>query len=141
MTAAQIAPAAVHRFAMAGNARLTLQSDATGARFTYRIRKPRRAAEGDARRFVEVLTGPDNDADYTYAGMINGDRFRTTAKSRIGSGAPSFRAMAWAWPHLAAGRIPPALKVYHEGRCGRCARPLTDPASIERGLGPECAGK
>lgn len=28
-----------------------------------------------------------------------------------------------------------------EGKCARCARQLTVPASLHRGLGPECAGK
>lgn len=28
-----------------------------------------------------------------------------------------------------------------ESRCGVCARPLTDPVSITRGIGPECFGK
>jgi hypothetical protein len=27
------------------------------------------------------------------------------------------------------------------GRCKRCGRPLTDPASIERGVGPDCAAR
>jgi hypothetical protein len=26
-----------------------------------------------------------------------------------------------------------------QGRCRRCGRLLTDPASVERGVGPECA--
>ncbi len=29
----------------------------------------------------------------------------------------------------------------YEGRCSRCGRKLTVPASIHHGLGPECAGK
>lgn len=27
------------------------------------------------------------------------------------------------------------------GFCGYCGRTLTDPASVEAGIGPECAGK
>jgi len=137
---AQLSADHVRRFALAGNARVTLRSEATGARFTYRIR----AKRGDVAsplRFVEVLTGSDNESDYSYLGVIRDNGFRTTGKSRISADAPSAVALAWAWPHIAAGRIPPALSVFHEGRCGRCARPLTDPVSIERGLGPECAGK
>lgn len=39
-------------------------------------------------------------------------------------------------PHVQAlGRI----EVWHEGRCGRCARRLTVPESILIGIGPECA--
>ena len=31
--------------------------------------------------------------------------------------------------------------LFVEDRCGRCGRELTDPVSIQRGLGPECYGK
>jgi len=30
------------------------------------------------------------------------------------------------------------LEIWHEGRCGRCNRKLTVPASIALGIGPEC---
>jgi len=33
------------------------------------------------------------------------------------------------------------MDYYHVGRCGRCARPLTVPASIINGIGPDCAAK
>lgn len=35
----------------------------------------------------------------------------------------------------------PGLECREESRCGRCGRQLTDPVSIDRGIGPECAGK
>jgi hypothetical protein len=34
----------------------------------------------------------------------------------------------------------PSLEIMEESRCGRCGRALTDPVSIERGIGPECYG-
>ena len=37
------------------------------------------------------------------------------------------------------GNLPPALEVWHEGRCGRCGRKLTTPQSVETGFGPVCA--
>jgi hypothetical protein len=57
-------------FVLAGNARFTVVSKRTGTRFTYRVRK---ADEGERRSvpwFVSVLTGPENDADFTYLGVI-----------------------------------------------------------------------
>ena len=133
MSAAQLSAENVRRFMQAGRARVTLVSEATGARFTYRI------SAKDGVWFVSLLTGSDNEADYSFMGTIFADdRYRRSAKSRISADAPSARAFAWAWPLLASGTIPAALKVYHEGRCGKCARPLTDPVSIESGMGPEC---
>lgn len=37
--------------------------------------------------------------------------------------------------------LPPKVHILHEGMCGKCGRPLTDPVSIEYGLGPICRGE
>lgn len=122
-------------FAQAGNARLTIVSKKTGARFTYRVRRP---AE-DKPWFVQVLTGSDNESDYTFFGTIfpNGE-FRHSRKSSIGPEAPSAVGFQWFWNHLAHDHLPESVEVHHEGRCGRCGRALTVPESIESGFGPEC---
>lgn len=128
----------VATFSLAGNARLTLVSVKTGARFTYRIRKARK--EGDNRHFVAVLCGADNDGDYVYLGTIfDGTRFNHGRKSSISSTAPSAVAFAWIWKRVTRGDLPTQCEVWHEGRCGRCGRSLTVPESIETGLGPICA--
>lgn len=134
---AQLSAELVKAFALAGNARLTLQSAKSGDRYTFRVR----ASDDGGLHFVSVLTGSDNESDYEYLGTIRADRYAHGRKSRITATAPSARAFEWAWPHIAAGRIPAALEVYHEGRCGRCNRPLTVPESIRTGFGPECAGR
>lgn len=130
----ETAPDAI-RYATAGKARITLVSPKTGARFTYRI-----SVKGEV-KFVSVLTGSDNDSDFTYLGTIFADgAYRHGRKSSIGPEAPSTKAFAWAWGALAAG-VMPTCEIWHEGRCGRCGRSLTVPESIASGLGPECASK
>jgi hypothetical protein len=53
-----------------------------------------------------------------------------------------FRVLAFAVRvMLGKQKLPEGYKVQHAGRCGRCARTLTVPSSIELGLGPECATK
>lgn len=127
-------------FALAGNAILTVESGKTGTRYTYRVRKGKAA---DSPYFVGVLSGPDNTADYTYLGTIfNRTDYRHGRKSTINQDAPSARAFAYVWEVLQGRRQwPDALTVYHEGRCGKCARRLTVPESVTRGLGPECSGE
>lgn len=51
------------------------------------------------------------------------------------------RAFAWLWAkHIVpATPFPPQMQFWTEGRCGKCARRLTVPASIAAGFGPECA--
>jgi hypothetical protein len=130
------------RFALAGNARLTLVSKKTGQRFTYRIRQPvEKTGLKAPPHFVQLLSGPDNTTDYQFFGTIfDRTTFKHSHKARIGATAPSAQAWQWFWPRLVRGSIPTTLEVWHEGRCGRCGRALTVPESIERGIGPECAG-
>lgn len=128
-------------FLLAGRARFTLVSKATGTRFTYQVR---RKADGGV-FFVSVLTGSDNESDYTYVGFVKADRpsefIHGGQKARVGRDAPSAKAFAWFWPRAAFGSLPATCEVHHQGRCGRCGRALTVPESITMGLGPECAGK
>ena len=89
--------------------------------------------------FVQLLTGSDNESDYTFFGTIFADgSFRLSRKSPIGPDAPSVKGFDWIWRHLQAGNLPETVEVHHEGRCGRCGRALTVPESIESGFGPEC---
>jgi hypothetical protein len=128
-------------FMRGGKAIVTLVSVKTGTRFTYRIS----AAEDNDTLFVGVLTGPDNGADYRYLGRVARGIFwagRKVPKANdISPDAPSAKAFAWVWRTLSRGELPESREIYHEGRCGRCARRLTVPASIEAGFGPECAGR
>lgn len=127
----------VRRFILAGNATFTIVSAKTGTRFTYKIRA-KVVDSGATLHFVSVLTGSDNENDFTFLGTVfSGTNFRHSAKSRIGSDAPSARAFAWAFNRILADNLTDA-SVHHEGKCGRCGRKLTVPRSIEIGLGPEC---
>jgi hypothetical protein len=138
------------RFALAGAATFTIVSHKTETRFTYRVQAPAFDLQGEpldkgaARlRFVSVLTGPDSN--YTYLGLIklrpSGWTYEHGVKSRIRDDAPSARAFAWLWRAVASRAVPTVVDVYHEGKCGRCGRPLTVPSSIVSGFGPDCLGK
>ena len=141
--AGRLAEADVLRYLLAGNALVTIRNAATGNRFTYQVQAPRQPRLGEAvPYFVKVLSGPDNGADYRYMGTIfEGRSFRLTNKSRVGPEAPSYKAFDYVFHRLANG-IPLArtVEVWHEGKCGRCGRLLTVPESVERGIGPDCAG-
>jgi hypothetical protein len=136
-----VGPAVTIAFMLAGNAHLTFQSRRTGTRFTYRIHaaEPR---QGDVRtppHFVAVLAGPDY---YEYLGTIFDRKIYSHGrKSRIALDAPSAVAFMWVWKKLSGGEEHPELGIWHEGRCGRCRRRLTDPTSISLGLGPKCRGE
>lgn len=124
-------------YMLGGNAKVTIVSRKSGARFTYQIQR-KDLEDKRFLHFVSVLNGPDNASDYEFIGTVfGGDQYRHGTRSRIAADAPSARAFAWAWDHLDS----PSLEIWHSGECSRCGRELTDPASIERGLGPVCAEK
>lgn len=121
-------------FILAGNATITLRSDVTGTRYTYRVR----AAKDGSVHFVALMNGSNNEGDFQFMGIIRDGRYQPGRKSHITPDAVCSKAFAWTLANLCINRIPTALKIWHEGRCGRCHRKLTVPESIENGLGPEC---
>lgn len=127
----------VKRFVLAGNATLTLVSGKTGTRYTYHVKQ----VKSDAPHFVSVLYGSDNENDLAFIGSIFADgEYRHGRKSKLPAGDIRESAWCYLWRHVLAGNLPADLEIWHEGRCARCGRKLTVPESIERGLGPECAG-
>ena len=133
---------ALDRFMRAGRAIFTVESTKTGRHFTYRVLRP--AADPGAPMpplFVNLLVGPDNTANYTYAGVLGVDRVRLTRGSKLTAESVGFKAINYVLKHVAAGQLPPDAAVRHEGRCGRCGLRLTVPSSIDAGIGPECAQK
>lgn len=130
-------------FVCAGKAILTV-SNGKGEHFTYRVTRKENESPRPPVYFVSLLTGPDNTSDYSYMGMLsefNGE-VRLTRASRVTESAKSFKVINWAMRKVWAGDVlPEGYAIHHEGRCGRCGRPLTVPSSIESGFGPECITK
>ena len=131
-------PEAARAFMLGGNATVTLVSTKTGTRFTYKIR-----GNDEGVFFISLLNGPDNEKDYKYLGRLDASGKlwigrRVPKPGDIGPGAPASLAFAYAWGRVEAGIMRDSLEIWHEGRCGRCNRKLTVPASIQSGFGPEC---
>ena len=49
------------------------------------------------------------------------------------------KMFVWTWNKVHKGLLPAEIEVWHEGACCYCGRKLTVPASIELGIGPDCA--
>ena len=132
----------VIRFLTGGNATFTLKSGKTGKRFTYKVVAPQ-----DERRkdewFVKLLTGPDNTSNYQGYGLLMRNEKGLWFRKRGGYDPLPARAMHWlTWVlRTRSGRALAKVEVWHEGRCSRCNRPLTDPGSIRDGIGPVCKTK
>jgi len=125
-------------FLLAGKATVTLKSEATGDHLTFQVRKWSKAKNGTM-HFVSVRTGND----FAKIGVIrNGDRFwHDDDRTDLPHSDNRVKGFRYAFQHLCEKHMPPKCEVWHEGSCGRCGRPLNDPESIERGIGPECLKK
>lgn len=128
-------------FVLAGHATFTV-SNGKGTHYTFQVTKK----ENDDGRppvwFVSLLTGPDNENDYTYLGLLDVAlmRLRLTKKSRMTAESVPVKVFDWAMRMIVLGeKLPTGYKIHHEGKCGRCGRTLTVPESVASGLGPECA--
>ena len=128
------------KYITGGKAIFTLVSRATQHRYTYKMRRGDRGIF-----FVDLLTGPDNESDFVYQGVmrLDGGYQQSRKDGCLPKDAPSIKALKW-FLSLAATqdeRMHPGIEVWHEGKCSRCGRRLTDPESIATGLGPVCRGK
>lgn len=133
-------PTETKTFCLAGHATVTLRSQKTEKRYTFRINlcKDRETGEPKGLWFVSLLDGPDNENDYQYVGVLDVHGFRTTGKSRFAKDSQVVKGFEYFWRHICADHMPPHMDVFHSGNCGRCGRKLTTPDSVTRGIGPIC---
>lgn len=134
----QLSKENISKFALAGNATITLQSGKTGKYFTYKIVKYSNDSE---LYLVKLLHGSDNESDYRYIGCYYKDTeyfnvCKTWKNTSNHTWPAALRAIKYFFDNI--NNVPNNLFVYHEGKCARCGRKLTTPGSIERGFGPEC---
>lgn len=136
-------------FLLGGNCTASVMSTKTGKKFTYnlqvRLDEKGQRIDGDTQMyFVKIDT---NYLDFVYAGYIKVNRVTRTltytkgAKGAYDDTAPPIKGLIWILERCLDGRSTDGLEVYHLGTCGKCGRPLTDPVSIETGLGPKCGGR
>jgi hypothetical protein len=111
-----------------------------GEHVTLRLRPATWAKDLPAgSQVVEFLSGPDNEHDFTGFGFIVKGKPRIWKRYRDG-GRPVIALHLLL--DMQEDNVREAGHTYAlaSGRCYRCNRTLTVPASIHRGLGPVCAG-
>ena len=136
-------PETAKKFLLAGKAIVTLVSLKSGNRYTYRIRLAPKKEGMPTAHFVDLLTGQDNEEDYSSLGIIIEGKFFPTKIARargISDTTPSVVAIRYVLNGLMfENTINPMVEIWHEGRCGKCGRLLTVPGSVVSGVGPICA--
>lgn len=142
----------IKSFILGGRAIFTLRNEVTGNRRTYsvyRVKDPNKDmyfvnVRGDGESTQKDKEGRHK---WVYVGTIwnsqkSNSKFTLTAKSRVDKTSLAFLGFSWLWQKLVKSEpLHKDMSIYHEGRCARCGRQLTDPDSIQRGFGPECYKK
>lgn len=131
-------PSQALQFLLAGKATFTVRSEKTGEHLTFQVRQWKKAKHGTM-HFVSVRTGND----YAKIGVVRDRTDLSLGGSRcdLPYEDARVRGFGYVFDHLKRDVMPPKAEIWHEGSCGRCNRPLTDPESIARGIGPECIKK
>lgn len=133
------------QFVLAGKASFT-RTAPTGQHFRYRVNKKEESRTKETIWFVQV--GITYQAGI-YIGMLGGDQaapqFKLTRNSRFQADVPSVKLFIDFWDATTHPEDPMAygntIRFQHAGRCCVCSRELTNPESIDLGIGPECRGK
>ena len=126
----------IHRFIHGGKGVCTLEAP-FGVHHTYLFLKP---SDRDAFPDDVVFVYAVHESKRFYIGMIEQDKFRLTRNSRflpdneITKGAAYIARMAT--DKNLADKTPMVL--YHDGRCARCGRKLTDEDALHVGFGKKC---
>jgi hypothetical protein len=113
---------------------ITARSLATGNHYTFKFRQSRSSSREDL--LALVLTDGDKWQNLGYVDFATRST-RLGQYSQFSRFSPCFQALAWLVK--LAEFNPAVVEVMHDGRCGRCGRPLTHPDSIQAGIGPICA--
>ena len=124
------------------NGHFTLENTNKGTHRTIRISTVRRG-ELEGKRIISLLTGPDNNSNYSGFGFVEHD-----GKIIVWRKKRENKMFLWIAQCITAFFTGNAelyenlgLKIHIEKRCMRCNRRLTTPESIELGIGPECRDK
>lgn len=106
---------------------------------TLRVKtQPKDASFAPGKQIIALLTGRDNENDYTGFAFVSENGFLSVWKSKA-----TMQAAIIAANVLLDGSYKEAARAYvlESGRCCRCNRLLTVQKSIEQSMGPVCAAK
>jgi len=132
------------------NGIFTIENTEKGTHRTFRIatvtggkgkEKNQFVQQNLSKRIVSLLIGPDNTNSYRKFAWIDDNGIHIWQNARGGQ----YEALAAClWSMLTEGEnsqyYAKGARIRASRHCMRCNRLLTDPTSIRRGLGPECAG-
>lgn len=133
-----VKPLYIRSFLLGGNCRCMIGNQKTGNCFSYHIK------QGSKRLYFVNVETP---AGRVYAGYIQdmsnkeGHRYMYVKGTNGAMSESLMPIQALLYVLNRADCLPAGVYVEHYGKCGVCGRKLTDPESMERGIGPNCIKK
>ena len=125
----------VRAFILGGNSEFTLTQE-PDIQFKYKVKKAKDAKDlyfvclEEKKKFVYQGVIVKNDGKYV---------FRVGAKGNKDYNSYALQGLLWVLNKN--GAIPEQVGIYHHGVCSVCGRKLSDPYSINCGVGPTCREK
>jgi hypothetical protein len=121
------------------NGTFTITSVKSGDHRTFRVKTQKPDANfAPGSRIISLLTGPCNESDYRGFGFVNDNGQIYLWRNKQ---TPTFKAYANMLENMAQHIEAGNIDVQAATKCRVCNRKLTDPVSIETGIGPVCAGR
>lgn len=127
-------------FITAGNAIFTVENN-KGEHFTFKVEKKKAEKNYPDAWFVRAMVGTDNVGHYAYLGLLDAEfgKVRMTRASKFAEDQTQTKVVRWALDKIwTNGSLPEGYQIRHNGHCSRCKRVLTNPESLDTGIGPEC---
>lgn len=121
------------------NGYITVVNPKTGNHRTFRIHTQDKEAKfAPGSRVVSLLVGPDNETSYKGFAFVVDGKVILWKRHRDDK---AFQFYANMLADIKKSEQEKGLQFMLEGRCRVCNRILTNPESVESGIGPICAGK
>lgn len=136
--ATYVVPSVTRDYLLAGRAIFTVTNMTTGEALTFKVRRVEQHGHGVY--FVNVKVG-DGPYPYQFIGILNPDRgtIRCTTKSAFLPGTKEYQTAAWATGVLITGKMVAShYRIEHNGKCGRCGKPLTETNDVNNGVHVKC---
>ena len=143
MIRSNVNPLTLPRLFFAGRATLTFFNPSTDNHITIKVKQARDKNDRKVRLpifFVAISLLGDKEQGMIFAGTIFQETMTAKLGRQVNPTSQLARVFAWLFkvvnnPTLLRTQ---GVSLLHEGRCCRCALPLTNPQSIDRGLGDDC---
>ena len=115
----------------------TVKSKSTGKEYSYKIKR----TEWNGKWFTHIKVEKNGGSRFVYLGWFGNDGKLHRAGSVVNT--PAAVAIAAVLNMVAKKKfdwLDEKMELYHAGSCLVCGKTLTDSESINRGIGPVCAG-